>query len=406
MKSPITTVISNFLLVILVMAGSFFLPGCQKDGNDQETVMPSNTSKIIVAGRVLNEWSQPVEYAEVSVGNTTVLTDENGLYAMNGVSIPVERGVIKISKSGYVTNYLGVSPEAGVQYLNVILPAAQTATFNSSSGGTITATPSGSKLIFPPDAVVNEDGSPYTGQVLVYYDICDNTDSTYRLKFPGNDRRALDAQNKLSQFRTYSFGYIGLFTGSSVKLKMAPGKTASIQLPIAPSQLAAAPATTTLCSFNEQTALWKEEAVATKNGNYYEANVSHFSFWGCGALYSSAYLKGRVLDCNNNPLSNIIVYFDYDNFEFTDNDGYFIKRVPANLSFDVNVPPANGIGVFSQMFTINPIGAGQLHNMGDIVLQCPAYLTGVMRNCNNTGAAAWVEVNYGSQFGFTGIYST
>ncbi|MBL0340701.1 MAG: hypothetical protein IPP71_07160 [Bacteroidetes bacterium] len=152
--------------------------------------------------------------------------------------------------------------------------------------------------------------------------------------------------------------------------------------------------------------MWKEEVEATKNGNFYEANVSHFSFWGCGALHSAAYLKGRVLDCNNNPLSNIIVYFDYDNYEFTDNDGYFIKRVPSNLSFDVNVPPSNGIGVFSQMFTINPIAQGQLHNMGDIVLQCPAYLTGIMRDCNNTGVPAWVEVNYGSQFGFTGIYST
>ncbi|MBL0340702.1 MAG: hypothetical protein IPP71_07165 [Bacteroidetes bacterium] len=232
--------INRIYLLTIIICCSLCFQACKKDTDEQPTPFPGNTTKVIVAGRVTNEWKQPIEFAEVTLGTTTVLTDENGLYALNGVSIPVERGVVTINKSGYAKNYLGISAESGVQYLDVILLAAQTATFNSSVGGTITATPSGSKLIFPPDAVVNEDGSPYTGQVLVYYDISDNTDSTYRLKFPGNDRMAINSQNVPKQFRTYSFGYIGLFTGSSIKLKMAPGKTATLQLPIPVSQQASA----------------------------------------------------------------------------------------------------------------------------------------------------------------------
>ncbi len=391
---------------LLLFVCSVFLVGCKKDNDEDGPNFPSTSEKVIVCGRILNEWNSPIENAEVTLGSTTVLTDANGLYALNQVAIPADRGVIKVKKTGYISNYIGVSAEQGIQYINTILPAAQNSYFQNGSGGTITVNPSGCKLIFPPDAVVNEDGSPFSGQVLVQTDISDISDSLYRLKFPGSDRMAIDIQNSPQQFRTYSFAYIGLVTGASVPLKMAPGKTATIQLPIPSSQISAAPATTALCSFNEQTGLWVEETIATKNGNFYEATVSHFSFWGCGSLHSAAYLKGRVLDCNNNPIANTLVFFDIDNYEFTNNDGYFIKRVPGNLSFQVVVPPANSLGVFSQPFNIGPITPGQQYDMGDIVLQCPAYLSGMMQDCNGSGAAGWVDVNYGSQFGFTGIYST
>lgn len=403
MKRPFRS--GLYLLSVLIVMLAAIVAGCKKDNDDTDPV-PGNTTSAIVCGRVLNEWSQPVAYAEVSCGTTTVLTDVNGLYTLNPVGLPGERGVIRVSRSGYVTNYLGISPSSTVQYMDIILPAVQFESFNNGTGGTITVSPSGCKLIFPQDAVVKEDGTPYSGQVLVHIDIANTGDSLYRLRFPGGDHQAVDLQNASVQFSTYSFAYIGLFTGAGVPLKMAPGKTASIQLPIPAAQVGSAPATTALCSFNETTALWEEEGVATKNGNYYEGTVSHFSFWGCGSLRAGAFLSGRVLDCNNNPIPYTIVYFDNDNYAFTNNDGYFSRKVPSNSSFPLYVPPVNALGVFSQTYTINSLSPRQQYDMGDIVLQCPAYLTGNLLGCNGTPVPGWVEVNYGSQFGFTTYYST
>ncbi|MBP9083043.1 MAG: carboxypeptidase regulatory-like domain-containing protein [Bacteroidia bacterium] len=402
MKNPFK--IGLYLSVIILFSGAM-LSGCKKDIDETQPI-PTNTTSAIVSGRVLNEWNQPVAFAEVTCGNTTVITDANGLYSLNPVGLPGDRGVIRVSRSGYVTNYIGVSPSSVVQYLNIILPAVQFESFTNSTGGTITASVSGSKLVFPQDAVVNVDGTPYSGQVMVHINISDNSDSLYRMSFPGGDHQAVDLQNASLQFSTYSFAYIGLFSGTGAPLKMSPGKIASIQLPIPASQLGSAPTTTTLCSFNEETGLWEEEGIANKNGNYYEGTVSHFSFWGCGSLHAGAFLRGRVLDCNSNPIPYTIVYFDSENYAFTNNDGYFSRMVPANLSFPLYVPPVNALGVFSQTYNINALSPGQQFDMGDIVLQCPAYLTGNLVGCNSVPVPGWVEVNYGSQFGFTMYYTT
>ncbi len=377
------------------------IQSCKKDDDKAQIVFPSTTTSVTVGGRVLNEGNLPLPYAMVTAGGVSSISDSLGYYALYNAIVPVTRGVIEINRSGYAINYIGFTPKNGVQYINVVLQALSIGSFMNTSGGTINLN-TGGTMVFPPNAVVTEDGQLYTGSVQVKYDIADTDDSLYRYKLPGYDRLALNSQNKQMQFRSLSFAYVKLMSGTTA-LKLDSGVTVTFKLPIPASQIASAPAITSLCSFNETTAVWREDGVAIRNGNFYDVTVSHFSFWGCGSLHTPAYLKGRVLDCNNNPLPNINVTFDYDNYEFTDNNGYFYKRVPSNTSFDVI---AAGYGVFSSPIPVSGIAAGQLYDVGNIVLQCPAYLSGYLQNCSGSGTPGWIQASYGSQYGGTAMYST
>ncbi|MBK7390371.1 MAG: carboxypeptidase regulatory-like domain-containing protein [Bacteroidetes bacterium] len=73
---------------LLLFVCSVFLVGCKKDNDEDGPNFPSTSEKVIVCGRILNEWNSPIENAEVTLGSTTVLTDANGLYALNQVAIP------------------------------------------------------------------------------------------------------------------------------------------------------------------------------------------------------------------------------------------------------------------------------------------------------------------------------
>ena len=80
--------------------------------------------------------------------------------------------------------------------------------------------------------------------------------------------------------------FVGVFVGVSVfvgvkvgqKLNLKEGHTAEIVVQIDDSQLATAPNTITLWHFDEEKGYWKEDGVATKVGNKYVGEVSHFSW--------------------------------------------------------------------------------------------------------------------------------
>jgi hypothetical protein len=73
--------------------------------------------------------------------------------------------------------------------------------------------------------------------------------------------------------------------------KLQPGKTAKLRFTIPSSLRSTAPATIPLWSVDETTGLWKQEGSATKGTDYYEGDVSHFSFWNCDASSQTFFLK-------------------------------------------------------------------------------------------------------------------
>ncbi|MES2882240.1 MAG: hypothetical protein V4676_08840, partial [Bacteroidota bacterium] len=88
---------------------------------------------------------------------------------------------------------------------------------------------------------------------------------------------------------SYGMVAVQLEADNGNKLQVKSGTSATLTLPIPTLIQSSAPATIALWSVDEITGVWKEEGSATKQGNNYVGDVSHFSFWNCDV--SSATIK-------------------------------------------------------------------------------------------------------------------
>jgi uncharacterized protein YfaP (DUF2135 family) len=101
---------------------------------------------------------------------------------------------------------------------------------------------------------------------------------------------------------SYGFMDVTIRDANGVELKLAPGATAPISIPIPLSLQANAPATMPLWYFNPADGKWHEEGALTKRGNAYEGTVTHFSIWNSDVGYDRSWVKGRVVDCEGKPV--------------------------------------------------------------------------------------------------------
>ena len=85
---------------------------------------------------------------------------------------------------------------------------------------------------------------------------------------------------------------------SGESLQISTGKSARVRFAIPSSLQSEAPSTIPLWWFNETDGLWKQEGSAIKTADYYEGNVSHFSFWNCDAPNATVYLAFTVHTSN------------------------------------------------------------------------------------------------------------
>jgi hypothetical protein len=151
-----------------------------------------------------------------------------------------------------------------------------------------------------------------------------------------------------------------------------------ITVDIPPSLEGTAPATIPLWYYDDATGLWKEEGTATKQGDKYVGSVSHFSDWNCDVPQGTATVKGLVVDCNDVPVPGISVKIGQASAH-TGSDGRFERRVPAQTPFVVQVLNAKNFGIGSQAVSVPPLAEGTVHDVGTLEVDCPGYVTGLIR---------------------------
>jgi hypothetical protein len=128
------------------------------------------------------------------------------------------------------------------------------------------------------------------------------------------------------------------------KLNIKEGHTAEITLRIDDSQLATAPSSIPLWHFDEERGYWKEDGVATKVGNKYVGEVSHFSWWNCDVPFPLVTLTVTIVDANGNGISNVGVGLiangnTWPVMGYTNNQGQISGLVPSNQTIVLNVYP-------------------------------------------------------------------
>ena len=175
------------------------------------------------------------------------------------------------------------------------------------------------------------------------------------------------------------------------KLQLAPGKPATITMPMSSPLLAHAPGTIPLWHFDEAKGVWMEEGSATKKGNVYIGTVSHFSFWNCDWPQDLVEFECTVVDIENAPLANVRVnIYEVSNpynasGSYTNAQGYVSGLIPANTTLRIEIlgdGSCASTAIYAQTFTTTNINI----SWPALVLNSNigiGYVSGTVKDCDN-----------------------
>jgi hypothetical protein len=385
--------LAKLLLSMLVIALTILI-SCQKEFHaDDPSINTGNVANVIttVSGRIVNELLQPVEGAMVKAGAAITTTDINGEFTIKNAFLYDEAAYVQVEKAGYFTGSRTFRASMNAnQYIEVkLLPKIVNGTVSANTGGTVTLA-NGSAVSLPASSVVTAStNSSYSGNVNVSMVSIDPTGTDLQREMPG-DLRGINLGN--TEMGLQSFGMIGVeLTGDAgERLQVAAGSKATIKFLLPAVVTASAPATIPLWSFNEATGLWKQEGTATKSGNFYTAEVSHFSFWNCDAQFPVVDFSATIKDQNGQPVKRKLVRIrrtvtNSYTTGYTDSLGVVKGKVPINEALTLEVVTSYTCTALLHTQSIGPFAAAANINvtMNTVPTQT-ATVAGTAVNC--TGA--------------------
>ncbi len=382
---------------MLVMIGLWGMISCQKELNEfpEEPTLPTAdlTTRVnaSVSGFVTNETNAPVEGAIVQFGSAQTTTDEYGFFSFNNTSVVKNAAMVSVNKPGYFPGIKTfIASEGSSAFFRLkLLPKSSAGTFSGSAGGSVTL-PNNMQVTFPANAVINEATlAPYAGTVTVSMHWLNPTAADLSHTMPG-DLRGINQAGALQRLETYGMVAVELRGSGGQLLQLAPGVKATLRFPLPASLQGTAPATIPLWYFDESIGLWKEEGSATKIGNTYVGEVSHFSFWNCDVPANFVQFNCTIVDGDLIPISNVLVKVSVvsnpANFGvgWTNQSGYVSGAVPRNASLKLEVftDLQCGTPAFSQTFTTTTLDV----SLGNVVIPVTnnylANVTGSVTDCS------------------------
>jgi hypothetical protein len=342
-------------------------------------------------GNVLDENGQPADNTVIKIGSQTTTTDLKGYFRMNDVAVDKNATLVSAEKSGYFIAYRCFSATSGTNHVVIKLTKRNLAgTVSAANGGEVSLS-NGIKISLAANGIVKgSDNSSYTGTVNVYASYIDPTAADILQKVPGSFM-ADDKNAKRVFLTSYGMMAVELQSTAGERLQLKSGSTATLTSPIPSSRQASAPANIPLWYIDERTGLWKEEGVATRQGNNYVGIVSHFSFWNCDIGVQGITLSATVKTTTGQPLVNawVVITADKSNsaFGYTDSLGQVSGLVPAGTSLVFEVRDNCGAAIYSQ--NIGPYNENAELGTITVPSSTPAVVTvqGKLANCAGSPVA-------------------
>jgi hypothetical protein len=372
---------------------------CEKEvsfenGGNNINISPDDlTTKISssVSGFVTDENNAPVMGASVQFGSSTFTTDKYGYFEAKNVQVVKNAAFVTVAKTGYfkgIKTYTAAEGRSAFFRIKLI-PKVNIGNLTASSGGTVSL-PNGLSITLPAGAVVNAaTNASYSGTVnIAAFWMNPETDDLSSI-MPG-DLRGINAEGSIKLLQTFGMAAVELTGAGGELLQIANGKTATLKLAIPASLGSTAPATIPLWYFDETNGLWKEQGSATKTGNSYVGEVSHFSFWNCDSPYPGAVrFNCTILNSSGNPVPdasiNILFANGYQTWCYgsSDSSGYASGLIPANKQLIIQVIDYScpGSVLYSKPFTTTSSNI----SLGNIIIPAgfTATISGSLLNCNN-----------------------
>ncbi len=347
-------------------------------------------------GQVVTSDNFPISGANIKIGNSTAITDSNGVFVIDGAEVYEKFAHISVEKTGYISGSRSLVPIEGKNDVKIMLiPANTTLTVSSGASSTVNL-PNGSKVVFD-GAFQDESGNTYSGNVNVTMYHLETSNENIASLMPGM-LYAQNASGSAVGLETFGMLHVELTGSGGQKLQPAAGHTAQITLAINGSQVATAPAIIPLWHFDEQGGYWKEEGQAVKQGNKYIGNVSHFSWWNVDMATNVFVSRVHATDANGRPLQYVglsltspgspeIIYN-------TQSDGGFCFLVPLNQAMELKAYDA--CGNVLQTRSIGPLATPS--DIGDFILNQTVNIKGKLMKCdlNTPVTSGYVQMHYGN----------
>lgn len=358
--------ITFFLLATLAMMAF----SCNEDDNAaaENPTQPTTDSEFAknfgnpvqrdFIGQVIDADNEGISGVTVKIGNSSVQTDANGVFIIKDANVYERFAYITASKPGFIGGSRALVPTSGKNNIRIMLIPAETTQVISSGASSTVDLPNGTKVVFD-GAFADENGNAYSGSVNVSMFHLESSNENIASLMPG----MLYAKSESGQpvgLETFGMLHVELRGSGGQKLQIASGHTAAMTMKIDPSQASTAPATIPLWHFDEVNGYWKQQGSATKQGNLYVGNVSHFSWWNCDAPFPTNSLTVIITDTNGLPLKNVGIGIVRPNAAgspvgYTDDMGHISGMVPANEPISLQI--YNPCGDIVKTVAVSPINS-------------------------------------------------
>lgn len=275
---PEQTAVMNWLVLLGALL-ALVLTSCGGGGGGGETQpLPSGGT---VAGLVVSSATgAPLAGVAVSAGSRSATTGADGRYSLTGVPQAATQ-VVDFTLADHAPSHatVAVSSDSTSVANARLTPVGARVDFPASAGTTVTVPNSPAQVVLPAAGLVTASGSAATGSVTARVTAIDAAANPGNMPGNGTARTASGGVETIESFGAVN---VQLNDASGARLNLAPGKMATIRIPLA-TRSTAAPGTMPLYYFDETTGLWVAEGTATLRGTapnqYYEGTVGHFTTW-------------------------------------------------------------------------------------------------------------------------------
>jgi len=361
----------SILLAILAIATM----GCKKED------LNKNMQTVVLKGIVNDISGKPLNGVKVTTGTATATTDSKGGFSFNQAEVIDKRAVIKFEKSGYFTLTRSRVKENDMFIDAVLCPKGNSeisvqTTFNASEGKTLEV--KGMKVKLSASSIVRANGSAYSGTVNANMLYLDPNNANFSGLMPGGDLAAIRENGSECMLISYGMTNVVLTDNSGNPLQLKSGAQATLTFPIPAGMENGAPATMPLWHFDESKGIWIEDGVATLKDGVYVGTVTHFSWKNLDVPAQRVTLKGKVVDCENKPVSNEKVKVG-QTASYTNSKGEWMTLIPENTPVTVSVTANGG----SDSKDIPGYSGGTTQNVSDLKVPCGVILKGKVIDCEN-----------------------
>lgn len=82
----------------------------------------------------------------------------------------------------------------------------------------------------------------------------------------------------------------------------------------------------------------------------------------------------------------------------SDTGGYFSCRVPANTECIISINPQDNFGLLAADVHVGALNEGEERTVTIQLTDCPAYISGVLKDCNGGTVAGSIVISFGGNY--------